>query len=202
MKKWVILSVIGLAACTSSEPMLDTIELRQQEKIQSYQQRTVADVASFRNSNHGNWTYINDVTSTTQEVESYAFSRSVVGRNTYGRRLILGVECNGSLGGTFLRKPEIDVYVRVDQVTNSINAYRFNDEAAETNPYHSVWQGFDGVTFSDSESRDFISMALSKNFVYVDMSMYSSSNIEAKFSLAGFGAAFDKVYRDCYIGNP
>lgn len=191
-----ILGLFCISACSSGEPKLDLIAERQLEKVEAYKGKNSAQVANYSNATHGTWRYINDVTKTTTEVESYAFTRSQTGRNRFGKKLILGVSCENN---SYRYKPSFDVYVRVDQVTNSILAYRFNGDEAVKYPGHSDWEGYDGITFDERESRDFINKALDKNYVYVQMSMYSGSDIEAKFSLAGFTAAFDKVYRDCWI---
>jgi hypothetical protein len=194
MKKIALFSaLIALSACMGTQET-NQLATRYQEKMKPYEGKTVSDVTRFKNSTHSNWQYVNDVTATTRTVESYAFTRAVVGKNRYGKRLVLGVSCEADNW-----YEPFSVYVRVDQVVDNWTAYRFNDSAPVT-AQDSVWQGYDGATLSSGADK-FIQTALSKDYVYVQMSMYSENDIEAKFSLSGFNAAFEKVYRDCWIAR-
>ena len=190
-----LFNFVVLVACSSSNTP-DQITTNYQDKLQSYKAKTVANVQKYSNSRHGEWRYINSVTKTTAEVESYAYTESLSGKNRYGKKLVLGVSCSEKEWGS-----PYHVYVRTDQVTNGLRAYRFNDSEANAYITGDVWSGMDGVTLNSSNSREFINQALKKEYVFIEMSMYSESNIEPKFSLAGFSKAFEKVHRDCSIAR-
>ena len=122
------------------------------------------------------------------------FTRSVKGVNRFGNRLGLGVACSKN---SWSKVPEFSVYVRADQVVTSLVAYRFDGEKPNNRARANVWEGMDGVSLYSAQS--FIKQALTKNYVMIELNMYSESNIEAKFMVKGFSKAFEKVYRDCWI---